>query len=170
MQILLDHLKKFAAVLAATAAGCSPQGLSTIQLPNFAHPGPEAVQRGQYNRHDPYVLNDVGPEVVGGRPLAYQQSLTEEERALLKSPAVATMTPIPAPGAAVVAPPVLSSPIAVAPPQPGMALPAAAPPIVTSTTPVVAPSYSIPPVPPAVTSYPSVAQPAGFPAQQRAPY
>jgi hypothetical protein len=170
MQFLRVHFKKFVLALTATAGGCSAEASRYIHFPDFAHPGPAALQRAQAIQHDPYPLNDVGPEIVGGRPLAYQQSLTEEERALLKPPAAGRLVPIPAPGANVAAPPVLSSPVAVAPLQPGMALPAAAPAVVTSPVPMTAPSYSIPPVPPGVNSYPSVAQPASFPAQQRAMY
>ncbi|HEX4413912.1 MAG TPA: hypothetical protein VH107_09820 [Lacipirellulaceae bacterium] len=170
MQFLHFHFKKFVVLLTATASGCSAEASRYIRFPDFAHPGPAAAQQAQAIQHDPYPLNDVGPEIVGGRPLAYQQPLTEEERALLRPPMAGRLVPVPAPGAAVVAPPVLSSPVAVAPPQPGVTLPAAAPAIVTSPVPMTAPSYSIPPVPPGVNTYPSVAQPAGFPTQPRAPY
>jgi hypothetical protein len=171
MHFLNDHFKKLIVALGVTTAGCSAEASRYIHFPDFSHPGPAAYQRAQAIQHDPYPLNDVGPEIVGGRPLAYQQSLTEEERALLRPPAAGRLVPIPAPGANVAAPPVLSSPVAVAPPQPGVTLPAAAPAVVTSPIPMAAPSYSIPPVPPGVNpSYPSVAQPANIPAQQRATY
>jgi hypothetical protein len=170
MQFLRDHFKKFVVVCTATAGGCSAEASRFIHFPDFSHPGPAAYQQAQAIQHDPYPLNDVGPEIVGGRPLAYQQGLTEEERARLRPPAAGRLVPIPAPGANVAAPPVMSSPVAVAPPQPGMTLPAAAPAVVTSPVPVATPSYTIPAVPPGVNPYPSVAQPTGFPAQQRAAY
>jgi hypothetical protein len=173
------------AMLLIVVSGCTAEASRYIHFPDFAHPGPEAVQRGQAIQHDPYLLNDVGPEVVGARPLSYQQPLTEEQRAKLRPGPVAVVSPIPAPGSAVLAPPVPSSPFAVAPPQPGMTLPSATPPIVTSTTApanVAAPYYPPPtpaPIvaapgaaPPAVYNVPAVVAPqsTSFPAQQRAPY
>ena len=120
------------AMLLLVVSGCTAEASRYIHFPDFAHPGPEGVQRGQAIQHDPYLLNDVGPEVVGGRPLSYQQSLTEQERARLRPGPVAVVSPIPAPGTSVLAPPVPSSPFASPPPQPGMTLQSATPPIVTS--------------------------------------
>ena len=57
--------------LAATllmGGGCS----STIQWPDFANPGPIGYQRYAALTYDPYPLPDLGPPVVGGRPLSYQ--------------------------------------------------------------------------------------------------
>jgi len=173
------------AMLLLVVSGCTPEASRYIHFPDFAHPGPEGVQRAQAIQHDPYLLNDVGPEVVGGRPLSYQQSLTEQERAKLRPGPVAVMAPIPAPGTAVLAPPVPSSPFATPPPQPGMPLQSATPPIVTSPTAPTAVGgipYYPPPSAPAVASpgtappgafvAPSVVAPqsTSFPAQQRAPY
>ncbi len=166
-------------------SGCTPEASRYIHFPDFAHPGPEGVQRAQAIQHDPYLLNDVGPEVVGARPLSYQQPLTEEQRAKLRPGPVAVVSPIPAPGTSVLAPPVPSSPFAAPPPQPGMPLQSATPPIVTSPTAAPAvggvPYYSPPATPivagptaaPAAiyTGPPAVAPPpTSFPAQQRAPY
>jgi hypothetical protein len=164
-------LFRVVAMSTAVLGGCSAEAGRYIHFPDFAHPGPEAVQRAQAIQHDPYPLNDVGPEIVGGRPLAYQQSLTEQERARLVPPLAGRLVPVPVPGSTVVAPPVLASPIAVAPPQPGMALPTSPPGIVTSpAAPVAAPPYSMVPAPAVTSPYPGVSQPAAFPAQQRAPY
>jgi hypothetical protein len=173
------------AMLMLAVSGCTAEASRYIHFPDFAHPGPEGVQRAQAIQHDPYLLNDVGPEVVGGRPLSYQQSLTEQERAKLRAGPVAVVSPIPAPGSSVLAPPVPSSPFATPPPQPGMPLQSATPPIVTSLTAPTAvggiPYYPPPSapimtgagsVPPAVyTGPPALApQSTSFPAQQRAPY
>jgi hypothetical protein len=172
------------AMLLLAVSGCTAEASRYIHFPDFAHPGPEGVQRAQAIQHDPYLLNDVGPEVVGARPLSYQQPLTEEQRAKLRPGPVAVVSPIPAPGTAVLAPPVPSSPFAAPPPQPGMPLQSATPPIVTSPT---APAvggvpYYPPPATPIVagpatapaaiyTGSPAMAPPStSFPAQQRAPY
>ena len=161
------------ALIATAPAGCA-------RLPDFAHPGPAPIQRARAIQHDPYPLNDLGPEVVGGRPREYQQSLPEAERAKLGSQRPA-LQPLPLPGTAVTAPPVASSPFAVPPPQPGMPLNNAPPPIVTS--PATAPPVASPPLgaaapvytsPPPVVTTPlpgsSPAQSGTFPAQQRPSY
>jgi hypothetical protein len=173
------------AVLLLAVSGCTAEASRYIHFPDFAHPGPEGVQRAQAIQHDPYLLNDVGPEVVGARPLSYQQPVTEEQRARLRPGPVAVVSPIPAPGTAVLAPPVPSSPFATPPPQPGMPLQSATPPIVTSPTaptpiggipyypPSSAPIATSPgvPLPGAFVAPPIVApQSTSFPAQQRAPY
>ncbi len=53
---------------------------------SFAHPGPAAYQRAQAVQHDPYLLDDVGPEVVGARPRDYQIPVNEVDRARLAAP------------------------------------------------------------------------------------
>jgi hypothetical protein len=56
--------------------------------PNFFNPGPARDQQMRAQRFDPYPENDVGPEVVGGRPLGYQKPIPEPSRARwqLKNP------------------------------------------------------------------------------------
>src|SRR4051812_40746723 len=93
------------AIGALSLAGCTAEASRYIRFPDFTHPGPEGVQRAQAIQHDPYLLNDVGPEVVGARPLAYQQPVLEEERALMGPKAPALLRPVPALGASVMAPP-----------------------------------------------------------------
>ncbi len=167
------------ASIAASVIGCSAEAGRVIQFPDLAHPGPAPIQRARAIQHDPYPLNDIGPEVVGGRPREYQQPLPEVDRAHL-GPQRPTLQPLPLPGAAVTAPPVASSPFAVAPAQPAVPLGTAAPPIVTSAAPPVVaapapvtstvPSYASPP-PVVTTPLPaSSSPPAGFPAQQRPGY
>lgn len=167
-------------------AGCSPEARNYIRFPDLTHPGTASYQRGQAVQHDPYPLNDIGPEVVGGRPLSYQQSLTEPTRARLVPQPVVAIQGAPPPGTAVVAPPVGSSSFAVAPPQAGMPLtpapvtagspfPPPTAPVTTSFPPGSAPPVAAPlPVvpPPAVPTYPlTPAPPAGSrPLQPRAPY
>lgn len=74
------------------AGGCGPQ----VRRPNLFNPGNAATQ--QYNAifHDPYPLNDVGPEVVGGRPRAYQQPVPEVTRAQGLNPDPRTVVAPPA--------------------------------------------------------------------------
>jgi hypothetical protein len=159
-------------------AGCSPQAHRYIRFPNLANPGPAAAQRAEAIYHDPYPLNDIGPEVIGGRPPGFQQPLVQVERDRLVPVQPVLIQQAPMPGTTVVAPPVVSSPFAVAPPQPAAPLapapaavtaasPAAGPPIVTSPAPgatsVALPSppvYSVPPVPVATPAYPAAAAPA----------
>jgi hypothetical protein len=131
----------FVALLATSLAGCAPEMAGLRQ--SFAHPGPAAYQRAQAIQHDPYVLNDVGPEVVGGRPREYQIPVNEVERARLTATRPIGLTPM------------------------------AAPPVVMGPAPGAAPTYmTAPPYPPAgapiVTTAAPIAPP--FPAQQRAPY
>lgn len=76
---------------ALLAVGCGPQ----VRKPNLFDPGNAATQ--QYNAifHDPYPINDVGPEIVGGRPRGYQQPVPEITRARGIVPVQTTVTPPP---------------------------------------------------------------------------
>jgi hypothetical protein len=47
---------------------------------NIFDPGNIYQQRLQATIHDPYSDQDLGPEVVGGRPRDYQQQLPEPVR------------------------------------------------------------------------------------------
>jgi hypothetical protein len=133
------------AILATSLAGCAPEMASLRQ--SFAHPGPAAYQRAQAIQHDPYVLNDVGPEVVGGRPREYQIPVNEVERARLAATRPVGLTPVPAPAVFVG-------------PAPG-----AVPTYVTAPAPAALP---YPPAGAPITT-PAPTAPS-FPAQQRAPY
>jgi|SRR3954470_15014772 hypothetical protein len=128
------------AILATSLSGCAPELAGLGQ--SIAHPGPAAYQRAQAIQHDPYVLNDVGPEVVGGRPREYQIPVNEVERARLAAPRPAGLAPVPAP-AVVVGPAPGPAPIYATPPTAvAPAYPPAGAPIVTTPAPA-APSYSI---------------------------
>jgi hypothetical protein len=67
------------AALVLSLAGCS----STIRWPNLFHPGNMAKQRTNAVYTDPYPLPDVGPPIVGGRPLGYQAPVPEVTRGRL---------------------------------------------------------------------------------------
>lgn len=58
-------------------AACSP----TIRKPQWLHPGPAPLQRANAVQFDPYPPNDLGPKIVGGRPLDYAVPLNEVTRA-----------------------------------------------------------------------------------------
>jgi hypothetical protein len=96
--------------------GCTAEVHRYMRFPDFMHPGWANQQRRDAIEHDPYPLNDVGPEVVGGRPREYQQPVREIERArmfatrpLAARPTVAT--PWPNSPAPVITPsPVISTP------------------------------------------------------------
>ena len=62
--------------------GCS----STVRKPQLLHPGPAEYQRYNATQFDPYPQNDVGPEIVGGRPEGYMQPPNEIERARQQQP------------------------------------------------------------------------------------
>jgi hypothetical protein len=147
----------FVAAMAMSLSGCAPEMASLRQ--SFAHPGPAAYQRAQAIQHDPYPLNDVGPEVVGGRPREYQIPINEVERARLAAPRPAGLPGAPAP-TVVIAPAPGAAPAYSAVPAPNASpYPPTGAPIVTTPAPLAAP-------------YPMVPAPgsAPFPAQQRAPY
>ncbi len=63
-------------VTLTTLGGCSP----TVRLPHLLHPGTAGYQRHNAEQFDPYPQNDVGPEIVGGRPIDYQIPRSEVER------------------------------------------------------------------------------------------
>jgi hypothetical protein len=138
----LTHCRKMfiVALLATCLSGCAPELAGLRQ--SIAHPGPAAYQRAQAIQHDPYVLNDVGPEVVGGRPREYQIPVNEVERARLAAPRPAGLAPVPGP-AVVVGPAPGAAPIyATAPSTAAPAYPPTGAPIVTTPAPA-APSYSV---------------------------
>jgi hypothetical protein len=61
----------------APLAACSP----TIRKPRLLHPGPAPIQQYNATQFDPYPPNDLGPKIVGGRPLDYAVPLNEVTRA-----------------------------------------------------------------------------------------
>ena len=72
---MVNRILLVASVLMVTAAvGC---GYARPLLP----PG-GTVQQQRYNAsvHDPYTDNDLGPEVVGGRPRDFQKPFAEPVR------------------------------------------------------------------------------------------
>ena len=79
MQALLR--KTAAAFVLVTLSGCAWFDHPTFHLPKWRSPGPAYYQQYQAIRHDPYPQDDMGPEVIGGRPLGYQKPPPEVTRA-----------------------------------------------------------------------------------------
>src|SRR3954465_12153749 len=125
-----------AALVITTAGGCAPEVERLRQ--SIAHPGPVAYQRDQAIQHDPYPLDDVGPEVVGARPREYQRPLNEVERARLAAPVPAGVQATHRPQ------PIGPAPIAgpAYPVAPGPFPSSAAPAPVVTTPPTAAPIYA----------------------------
>lgn len=59
---------------------------STIRRPRLASPGTAPFQRHNAEQFDPYPQNDMGPEIVGGRPPDYAVPVPEVERARMGMP------------------------------------------------------------------------------------
>jgi hypothetical protein len=69
-------------LLLTQLSACSP----TIRYPRLASPGTAPLQRYNAEQFDPYPQNDVGPEIVGGRPLDYAVPVSEVNRARQSMP------------------------------------------------------------------------------------
>jgi hypothetical protein len=63
-------------------AACSP----TVVKPQLCNPGWAQQQRARAVQFDPYPQNDVGPEIVGGRPPDFAVPPNEVERAFQQNP------------------------------------------------------------------------------------
>ena len=61
-------------ILVASAGGCR------TMWPDWFQPGPIDYQRQRAAVHDPYPDNDLGPQVVGGRPREFQKPAAEPVR------------------------------------------------------------------------------------------
>src|SRR3954470_18899311 len=123
----------FTSAVAVAASGCGPEVARLRQ--SIAHPGPATYQRDQAIQHDPYLLDDVGPEVVGARPREYQRPLNEVERARLAAPVPAGIQPpsrrvLPSAGPTITTP---TWPVAPAPPAVPNGAATAAPTVTTGT-------------------------------------
>ena len=66
----------FVTFLLAMMAGCQ-----SLAPPNWGHPGTAETQQKRAEQFDPYPENDIGPMIVGARPLDYQSPRPEVQRA-----------------------------------------------------------------------------------------
>jgi hypothetical protein len=125
-------------ICTVSASGCTPEIHRYMRFPSLENPGSAPYQRAEAIQHDPYPLDDVGPPIVGGRPLGYLQSVNEVERARMAAPRMGLTQPIPVPALPAAPPPVVSTPpvITTSPPvvttPPVVTMPQAPPPIVPS--------------------------------------
>ncbi len=55
-------------------------GCTNITGPDVWHPGSAQSQQRRAERFDPYVDNDIGPAVLGGRPPGYEEPIPETQR------------------------------------------------------------------------------------------
>jgi len=101
--------------LIITATGCTPEAGRFIRFPSLFHPGPAGYQRAEAVVHDPYPLNDVGPEIEGGRPLEYLQPVPEVVRAQMAAPRPIGVQPPPFPVLPAGPPPIVTAPVVTAP-------------------------------------------------------
>ncbi|MHB0955599.1 MAG: membrane or secreted protein [Pirellulaceae bacterium] len=65
------------ALVAAGLLGCRSDGRMLLPA------GSVQKQRSNATMFDPYTDNDIGPEVVGGRPKDYQKPLSDTDRSRL---------------------------------------------------------------------------------------
>ncbi len=66
-------------ILALTLPGC----VRNLAGPQWGNPGTGPAQRSRAAVFDPYVDNDLGPEVVGARPRDFQKPRAEPTRSPL---------------------------------------------------------------------------------------
>ena len=64
----------------------APVPSAGVQGPNWNNPGTLQQQRQQANVFDPFANNEVGPEIVGGRPRDFQKPMSVAVRAQFSSP------------------------------------------------------------------------------------
>jgi hypothetical protein len=69
------------ALVMLTLGGCAWFEHPDFRTPNWRSPGPAYYQQFHAVRHDPYPQDDLGPEIVGGRPRGYQKPPPEVTRA-----------------------------------------------------------------------------------------
>jgi len=89
MRINLKTLGAFTLLVASALAfpGCKGSQLGEKRWSGGQYgQGDLARQKSRAVYFDPYPLNDIGPEVVGGRPRGFQNPLPEPSRNELKMP------------------------------------------------------------------------------------
>ena len=127
------------ALAVAAACGCnSPY----MRWPDLYHPGTAQQQRAEAVVHDPYPLDDVGPPVVGGRPLGYLNPVPEVERSRMYDNARGIAAP------------------RVVPFTNTQIVPSAPPPVFSQSAPVY--SQNLPGAPPPIVNAPASAPPVTY--------
>jgi hypothetical protein len=100
----------------SSLTGCTAEVHRYVRFPDFLHPGWARQQRSEAIEHDPYVLNDVGPEVIGGRPREYLQPVNEVERARMNAPPPVAVQPVPVLSVPATPPVTTTPPVVTTPP------------------------------------------------------
>jgi hypothetical protein len=67
--------------LLASLAFLAAAGCQSVAPPNIYDPGPLDYQRSSAQRFDPYTDQEIGPDVVGGRPRDFDKPIAEPSRA-----------------------------------------------------------------------------------------
>jgi hypothetical protein len=82
MQQILKHATRVicCALLGVLAVGCTNRDGTSRWGGTPWGQGSVDRQKARSVVFDPYPLNDIGPEVVGGRPRGFQQPLAEAKR------------------------------------------------------------------------------------------
>jgi hypothetical protein len=116
--LVSSQIKRSIAIFvgAPVLTGCTAEVHRYIHFPDLTHPGWAQQQRQEAIEHDPYVLNDVGPEVIGGRPREYLQPVNEVERARMNAAPPVTVQPIPVPSLPATPQVITTPPVATTPP------------------------------------------------------
>jgi len=70
MAIKIKLLVLFGFGICIVSTGCNYR-------PNFGPQGTIGMQRNRAMVHDPYPSNDLGPAIMGGRPIGYQRPSAE---------------------------------------------------------------------------------------------
>ena len=78
----MSLLPVLATLLLLPLCGCS----SAVSKPRLCGPGPAGYQRYNATQYDPFPSTDMGPEIVGGRPIDYMNPPAEVPRARQQLP------------------------------------------------------------------------------------
>lgn len=73
-------MRRTGPLLVIAGAMFSTAGCANYSGPRWFNPGPVAYQRAEAERYDPYPDPNMGPEIIGGRPLSYEHPAPEPER------------------------------------------------------------------------------------------
>ena len=82
-------MNKSVALLGAVAF-LSALGCRGTAMPSLFHPGPEKYQQARAEYYDPYPSTEMGPKMVGARPLDYEIPRPETEQVQTPPPSWTT--------------------------------------------------------------------------------
>jgi hypothetical protein len=73
-------MRRLTAWMLVLALGAATSGCAGVSRPSWLFPGTAEVQQQRARRYDPYPEPQVGPDIVGGRPLSYENPRAEVRR------------------------------------------------------------------------------------------